>query len=51
MVQVTARAICGSRREQLLAEVVLPPPEGAEISTSKGLVIGMACSRVLMIFG
>jgi len=37
VVQVTARVICDRAASNCWHSVVLPPPEGAEISTSKGL--------------
>ena len=41
VVQVTARVICGRAASNCWQSVVLPPPDGAEISTSKGLVVGI----------
>src|SRR5437660_532541 len=40
VVQVTARAICGRAASNCWQIVVFPPPDGAEISTSSGFVVG-----------
>jgi hypothetical protein len=40
VVQVTARVIWGRAASNCWQSVVLPPPEGAEISTSNGLATG-----------
>src|SRR5258706_13521424 len=44
VVQVTARVIWGRAASNCWQMVVLPPPDGAEIRTSKGLAVG----RVLL---
>jgi len=41
VVQVTARDMRGCAARSCWQMVVLPPPDGAEIKTSKGLVTGI----------